>query len=118
MIFFIFQSLVERLQLNAEDIAIQPVHPSIIGQDTWFQITYTTSGTTRYFSCQSSKERDEWISSLKKTLMLNEDRRRTDNSLKLDVLEIKGKKKKLGIFRHILQVNNCEIVVNSFHPVY
>ena len=93
MIFFIFQSLVERLQLNAEDIAIQPVHPSIIGQDTWFQITYTTSGTTRYFSCQSAKERDEWISSLKKTLMLNEDRRRTDNSLKLDVLEIKGKKK-------------------------
>jgi len=84
------QSLVERLQLNAEDIAIQPVHPSIIGQDTWFQITYTTSGTTRYFSCQSPKERDEWISSLKKTLMLNEDRRRTDNSLKLDVLEIKG----------------------------
>ena len=51
MIFFIFQSLVERLQLNAEDIAIQPVHPSIIGQDTWFQITYTTLGTTRYFSC-------------------------------------------------------------------
>ena len=105
MIFFIFQSLVERLQLNAEDIAIQPVHPSIIGQDTWFQITYTTSGTTRYFSCQSSKERDEWISSLKKTLMLNEDRRRTDNSLKLDVLEIKGKKKKLGIFRHNLKVS-------------
>ena len=100
MIFFIFQSLVERLQLNAEDIAIQPVHPSIIGQDTWFQITYTTSGTTRYFSCQSSKERDEWISSLKKTLMLNEDRRRTDNSLKLDVLEIKGKQKKTGIFEH------------------
>ena len=98
MIFFIFQSLVERLQLNAEDIAIQPVHPSIIGQDTWFQITYTTSGTTRYFSCQSSKERDEWISSLKKTLMLNEDRRRTDNSLKLDVLEIKGMKK--NSFRH------------------
>ena len=89
---FYLQSLVDRLQLNAEDITIQPVHPSIIGQDTWFQITYTNSGTTRYFSCQSPKERDEWISSLKKTLMLNEDRRRTDNSLKLDVLEIKGKK--------------------------
>ena len=88
--FLFLQSLVERLQLNAEDITIQPVHPSIIGQDTWFQITYTSSGTTRYFSCQSSKERDEWISSLKKTLMLNEDQRKTDNSLKLDVLEIKG----------------------------
>ena len=72
----------DRLHLNAEDITIQPVHPSIIGQDTWFQITYSSSGTTRYFSCQNARERDEWISSLKKTLMLTEDRRRTDNSLK------------------------------------
>ena len=48
------QSLVDRLHLNAEDITIQPVHPSIIGQDTWFQITYSSSGTTRYFSCQVS----------------------------------------------------------------
>eukprot|EP00095_Tigriopus_kingsejongensis_P009722 maker-scaffold748_size102973-snap-gene-0.12 protein:Tk09722 transcript:maker-scaffold748_size102973-snap-gene-0.12-mRNA-1 annotation:"probable ras gtpase-activating protein isoform x2" len=84
------QSLVDRLRLNAEDITIQPVHPSIIGQDTWFQITYTSSGTTRYFSCQNAKERDEWIQSLKKTLMLTEDRRRTDNCLKLVVLEVKG----------------------------
>lgn len=77
------QSLVDRLHLNAEDITIQPVHPSIIGTDSWFQITYTSSGTTRYFSCQNTKERDEWILSLKKTLMLTEDRRRTDNSLKI-----------------------------------
>ena len=42
-----FQSLVERLNLNAQDITIQSVHPSIIGQDTWFQITYTSTGTTR-----------------------------------------------------------------------
>ena len=96
------QSLVDRLQLNAEDITIQPVHPSIIGQDTWFQITYTNSGTTRYFSCQSSKERDEWISSLKKTLMLNEDRRRTDNSLKLDIMEIKGLSDKKNYYVEIL----------------
>jgi hypothetical protein len=98
----LFQSLVDRLQLNAEDITIQPVHPSIIGQDTWFQITYTSSSTTRYFSCQSSKERDEWIASLKKTLMLNEDRRRTDNSLKLDVLEIKGLSDKKKYYVEIL----------------
>eukprot|EP00093_Oithona_nana_P014319 14319.XXX_1187698_1183622_1 [CDS] Oithona nana genome sequencing. len=96
------QSLVDRLQLNAEDITIQPVHPSIIGQDTWFQITYTNSGTTRYFSCQSPKERDEWISSLKKTLMLNEDRRRTDNSLKLDIMEIKGLSDKKKYYVEIL----------------
>lgn len=86
----LFQSLVDRLHLNAEDITIQPVHPSIIGQDTWFQITYTSSGTTRYFSCQNPKERDEWIQSLKKTLTLTEDRRRTDNCLKLGVFEVKG----------------------------
>ena len=96
------QSLVERLNLNAEDITIQSVHPSIIGQDTWFQITYTSSGTTRYFSCQSPKERDEWIASLKKTLMMNEDRRRTDNSLRLDVLEVKGLPDKKKYYAEIL----------------
>ena len=30
-------------------------------QDNWFAITYTSSNTTRYFSCQNSRERDEWI---------------------------------------------------------
>ena len=92
----------DRLHLNAEDITIQPVHPSIIGQDTWFQITYTSSGTTRYFSCQNSKERDEWIQSLKKTLMLTEDRRRTDNCLKLGVLEVKGLSDKKKYYVEIL----------------
>lgn len=97
------QSLVERLHLNAEDISIQPVHPSIIGTDTWFQITYNSSGTTRYFSCQNTKERDEWIQSLKKTLMLTEDRRRTDNALKIGVLEVKGlsDKKKYFVEIHV-----------------
>jgi len=90
------------LNLNAEDITIQSVHPSIIGQDTWFQITYTSSGTTRYFSCQSPKERDEWIASLKKTLMMNEDRRRTDNSLRIDVLEVKGLSEKKKYYAEIL----------------
>ncbi|CAB4065495.1 Disabled homolog 2-interacting protein [Lepeophtheirus salmonis] len=85
------QNLVDRLHLNAEDITIQPVHPSIIGEDTWFQITYNSSGTTRYFTCHNAKERDEWILNLKRTLLLaEEDRRRTENSLKLGVLEVKG----------------------------
>ncbi len=95
----------DRLHLNAEDITIQPVHPSIIGQDTWFQITYTSSGTTRYFSCQNSRERDEWISSLKKTLMLTEDRRRTDNSLRLAVVEVKGLRDKKKYY--------CEVHVDQ-----
>ena len=47
IVIIFFQSLVERLNLNAQDITIQSVHPSIIGQDTWFQITYTSTGTTR-----------------------------------------------------------------------
>ena len=56
----------------------------------------------RYFSCQSPKERDEWIASLKKTLMMNEDRRRTDNSLRLDVLEVKGLPEKKKYYAEIL----------------
>ena len=47
-------------------------------------------------------ERDEWIASLKKTLMLNEDRRRTDNSLKLDILEVKGLSDKKKYYVEIL----------------
>jgi len=84
------QSLVDRLNLNSEDITIQPVHPSIMGQDNWFSITYTSSNTTRYFSCQNPRERDEWIASLRKTLFPSEDRRRTENSLKIWIFEVKG----------------------------
>jgi RAS protein activator-like 2 len=47
-------------------------------------------------------ERDEWIASLKKTLMMNEDRRRTDNSLKIDVLEVKGLSEKKKYYAEIL----------------
>jgi len=84
------QSLVERLNLAGEEVTIQPVHPSIMGQDNWFSITYTQSATTRYFSCQNPRERDEWIASLRKTLQPPEDRRRTENSLKIWVFEVKG----------------------------
>ncbi|QQP51171.1 Putative Ras GTPaseactivating proteinlike, partial [Caligus rogercresseyi] len=98
--FFSFQNLVDRLHLNAEDITIQPVHPSIIGEDTWFQITYNSSGTTRYFTCHNAKERDEWILNLKRTLLLS-DRRRTENSLKLGVLEVKGLSEKNKYFAEI-----------------
>jgi len=84
------QSLVDRLNLTGEEISIQPVHPSIMGQDNWFSITYTQSATTRYFSCQNPRERDEWIASLRKTLQPSDDRRRTENSLKLWVFEVKG----------------------------
>lgn len=84
------QSLVDRLNLSGEEVTIQPVHPSIMGQDNWFSITYTQSATTRYFSCQNPRERDEWICSLRKTLQPPEDRRRTENSLKIWVFEVKG----------------------------
>ena len=47
-------------------------------------------------------ERDEWIASLKKTLMMNEDRRRTDNSLRIDVLEVKGLSEKKKYYAEIL----------------
>ena len=74
-------------------------------QDNWFSITYTTSNTTRYFSCQNQRERDEWIASLRKTLMPPDDRRRTENSLKIWVYEVKGLSDKKKYF--------CEIHVDD-----
>ena len=111
-------------------------------QDNWFAITYTSSNTTRYFSCQNSRERDEWITryhhhfhhyihdhhfiiiSLRRTLSpATEDRRRMENSLKMCVFEVKGLPDKKKYF--------CEIhvddkiyaryilidpeIINSFH---
>ena len=74
-------------------------------QDNWFAITYTSSNTTRYFSCQNSRERDEWITSLRRTLSPAEDRRRTENSLKMCVFEVKGLPDKKKYF--------CEIHVDD-----
>ena len=74
-------------------------------QDNWFSITYTNSNTTRYFSCQNMRERDEWISSLRKTLMPPDDRRRTENSLKIWIYEVKGLSNNKNYF--------CEIHVDD-----
>ena len=74
-------------------------------QDNWFAITNTSSNTTRYFSCQNSRERDEWITSLRRTLSPAEDRRRTENSLKMCVFEVKGLPDKKKYF--------CEIHVDD-----
>ena len=41
------QSLVDRLNLNSEDISIQPVHPSIMGQVTAPLVTMTSQANIR-----------------------------------------------------------------------
>ena len=91
------------------------------------QITYLSSGATRYFSCQSTRERDEWVRSLRATLSMAgqqvgvrrertglpdhvfttlplalQERRRTDNCLKLSVLEVKGLRDKKRYYVEIL----------------
>ena len=47
------------------------------------------------------RERDEWIASLRKTLMPPDDRRRTENSLKIWVYEVKGLPDKKKYFAEI-----------------
>ena len=49
------QSLVDRLNLNSEDISIQPVHPSIMGQvmRTMMKVMKNTIG----YCCKMKKER-------------------------------------------------------------
>ena len=75
------------------------------------QITYVSSNTTRYFSCQSPRERDEWIRDLRRSLGSpsssgggggQEERRRTDCTLKLGVLEAKGLREKKRYYVEVM----------------
>ncbi len=77
-----------------------------------------SSGATRYFSCQSPRERDEWIRSLRRTLEMTGSSsaagatsqatggggqgRRTDCSLKVSVLEVKGLRDKKRYYVDVL----------------
>lgn len=55
----------------------------------FFQVT-SPSGT-RYFSCRTADERDKWVDSLRKAVNPNYNNvRRTENSLKIFILEAKG----------------------------
>ncbi|XP_044729719.1 ras GTPase-activating protein raskol [Chrysoperla carnea] len=87
-------SLITSLDLgsNPGNVEIKEVHPSVLGRPHCFQVKLSSDEhNPRYFSCQSQDERDKWIYSLRKSVQPDvEHTRRTDNSLKIWILEAKG----------------------------
>ncbi|XP_073970020.1 ras GTPase-activating protein raskol isoform X4 [Rhodnius prolixus] len=84
------QSAMQTLDLSTGGVEIKPLHPSVLGREHCFQVTLP-AGQPRYFSCRSDEERDKWVHSLRKSVQPDQElQRRTDNSLKIWILEAKG----------------------------
>ncbi|XP_050524754.1 ras GTPase-activating protein raskol-like isoform X2 [Daktulosphaira vitifoliae] len=85
------QSIMQSLDLsNGSCVEIKPLHPSVLGRENCFQVTLP-AGNTRYFSCRTAEERDKWVYSLRKSVQPDQEHiRRTENSLKIWILEAKG----------------------------
>lgn len=73
-------------------VEIKALHPSVLGRRHCFAVTLACDASNpRYFSCRSAEERDRWVQSLRRSVQPDaEHTRRTDNSLKLWILEAKG----------------------------
>ncbi|XP_046331942.1 ras GTPase-activating protein nGAP-like isoform X6 [Haliotis rufescens] len=94
-------SSMHSIDLTAPDLEIKPLHSSVLGQDHCFQVS--TSHGSKYISCRTAEERDKWIESLRRTVRPNQEEcRRTDNSMKLWVIEAKNVSPKKRYFCEIL----------------
>ncbi|CAG0878488.1 unnamed protein product [Darwinula stevensoni] len=68
---------------------VHPLHPSVLGQEHCFRLS-STSGTS-YYACRTATERDRWVHSLRRTISPDADHlRRTENSLRMWILEVKN----------------------------
>ncbi|XP_024080981.1 probable Ras GTPase-activating protein isoform X2 [Cimex lectularius] len=84
------QSAMQNLDLSSGGVEIKPLHRSVLGREHCFQVTLP-AGEPRYFSCRTAEERDKWVHSLRKSAQPDQEhQRRTDNSLKIWILEAKG----------------------------
>ncbi|XP_025413430.1 probable Ras GTPase-activating protein isoform X6 [Sipha flava] len=84
------QSIMQSLDLSSGGVEIKPLHPSVLGRENCFQVTLP-AGNTRYFSCRTTEERDKWVYSLRKSVQPDQEHiRRTENALKIWILEAKG----------------------------
>ncbi|GFU45626.1 ras GTPase-activating protein raskol [Nephila pilipes] len=77
------------LDLSHGDVQVAALHSSLIGQENCFQMI--SNGGTRFYTCRTKEERDQWLYSLRRTIQPNQDNvRRKENSLRIWVLEAKG----------------------------
>ncbi|CAL1545446.1 unnamed protein product [Lymnaea stagnalis] len=87
--------------LRDPDVEVKPLHSSVLGQGQCFRVA--TSQGSKYISCTTSEERDKWLSSLRRVTRPHEEHsRRSDNSLKLWVVEAKNVAAKKRYFCEIL----------------
>ncbi|XP_054715023.1 ras GTPase-activating protein nGAP-like isoform X2 [Uloborus diversus] len=77
------------LDLSHGDVQVAALHSSLIGQENCFQMI--SNGGTRFYTCRTKEERDQWLYSLRRTIQPNQDNvRRKENSLKIWIMEAKG----------------------------
>ncbi|XP_067127219.1 ras GTPase-activating protein nGAP-like isoform X3 [Centruroides vittatus] len=82
-------SVLGSLDLSQGNVKVSALHPSILGQDNCFHLT--ADGSTRYYYCHTAAERDRWVKSLRGTIQPDqENMRRTEKSLHIWILEVKG----------------------------
>ncbi|XP_071443559.1 ras GTPase-activating protein raskol isoform X2 [Hetaerina americana] len=94
-------------QVPTSGVEIKPLHASVLGREHCFQVTLPgAQGSPKYFSCGTAEERDKWVYSLRKAVQPDrENIRRTDNSLKIWILEAKGVANKKRYF--------CEVYLDK-----
>ncbi|XP_046404023.1 ras GTPase-activating protein raskol isoform X2 [Ischnura elegans] len=94
-------------QVSTSGVEIKPLHASVLGREHCFQVTLPgAQGNPKYFSCGTAEERDKWVYSLRKAVQPDrENVRRTDNSLKIWILEAKGVANKKRYF--------CEVCLDK-----
>ncbi|KAG8228210.1 hypothetical protein J437_LFUL004335 [Ladona fulva] len=94
-------------QVPSSGVDIKPLHSSVLGRDHCFQVTLPGApNSPKYFSCGSAEERDKWVYSLRKAVQPDrENARRTENSLKIWILEAKGVANKKRYF--------CEVYLDK-----
>ncbi|KAL8558159.1 hypothetical protein ACOMHN_035464 [Nucella lapillus] len=94
-------SAMQAVDVTGRDAKVKAVHASMVSRDHCFHIA--TSQGSKFISCGSAQERDQWLDSLRRTKRPNQDHaRRSDSSLKLWIVEAKHLPPKKRYFCEIL----------------
>ncbi|XP_053381615.1 ras GTPase-activating protein nGAP-like isoform X5 [Mercenaria mercenaria] len=92
------------IDLTSPDMEIRPLHRSILTEDHCFQVS--TMHGSKYISCRTAEEREQWMTSLRRTVNpQHENSRRSESSLKVWVQEAKNVPSKKRYF--------CEVCLDK-----